>query len=675
MIRNHLEQERPGVRRAVFLVNNRALAEQQYRQYFVKYLSNFRITLVVGGDGATASLNQLLNSADIFVMTAQILLNALEQKEIDGIHEFSLVVFDECHHTQLKHTYNRIMHHYMALKFQGKDGSADVRVPRLPVQVVGLTASVGVGNARTPTEAEEHVMKLCAHLDTEHISTVQENLEQLHSRTNKPVHQRAECGTRPNDKFHTMIREIMTKIEESIEHSEYVDSDVTGGLQARMRQKPHQRGSCQYTNWISELLRTVTLLPDGQACRALKPCCDMLKIYNDSLLINDECDTEDALNFLDQQMSDYDPTGQRNTQTDRFLKDLFQTNKSNLTVVSKEQADTNPKLNVIEDKLIKTFEETADSRAVLLVQTREQADIMLRWLRRRPWLHRLNVKPEKMVGACASADKGGMTDTQQKDVLDNFREGRYNVLVATSIAEEGLHFPSCNLVTLVNHVTNEIAYMQARGRARAENSEFFIVAGENKGVQQKAKDLDIGEMMMHEAVRQVQALGKQNHVQFLEQLYQIQEKEKKERDAELTLRQNRHLEQGEVEFHCVLCNEFAFRSSDVRRIDNNHYVVIDLDYCRRHTERMHPPQLLGRIQNVGRLYCNGCEEYRGPILVYRKLKFPCVKLEGFRYTNASGEKNVAKKWGKTKLVVKEMTDNELDQYRKKAVEIGYVFKS
>lgn len=49
-----------------------------------------------------------------------------------------------------------------------------------------------------------------------------------------------------------------------------------------------------------------------------------LQIYNDSLLINDECDTEDALNFLDQQMSDYDPTGQRNTQTDRFLKDLFQ---------------------------------------------------------------------------------------------------------------------------------------------------------------------------------------------------------------------------------------------------------------------------------------------------------------------------------------------------------------
>lgn len=31
----------------------------------------------------------------------------------------------------------------------------------------------------------------------------------------------------------------------------------------------------------------------------------------------------------------------------------FAANKSNLTVVSKEQADTNPKLNVIEDKLIK----------------------------------------------------------------------------------------------------------------------------------------------------------------------------------------------------------------------------------------------------------------------------------------------------------------------------------
>ena len=41
-------------------------------------------------------------------------------------------------------------------------------------------------------------------------------------------------------------------------------------------------------------------------------------------MINDECDTKDALDFLDLQLSEiYDPLGKRGTEIDHFLKDLF----------------------------------------------------------------------------------------------------------------------------------------------------------------------------------------------------------------------------------------------------------------------------------------------------------------------------------------------------------------
>ena len=46
------------------------------------------------------------------VVTAQVLHNALKQKEIESITKFSLIVFDECHHTQSDHPYNEIMHLY-----------------------------------------------------------------------------------------------------------------------------------------------------------------------------------------------------------------------------------------------------------------------------------------------------------------------------------------------------------------------------------------------------------------------------------------------------------------------------------------------------------------------------------------------------------------------------------
>ena len=63
--------------------------------------------------------------ADVLVLTAQILVNALDQKEIDGICQFSLLVFDECHHTNQQHPFNCIMHHYMAVKYSEND---DTRV-------------------------------------------------------------------------------------------------------------------------------------------------------------------------------------------------------------------------------------------------------------------------------------------------------------------------------------------------------------------------------------------------------------------------------------------------------------------------------------------------------------------------------------------------------------------
>lgn len=48
-------------------------------------------------------------------------------------------------------------------------------------------------------------------------------------------------------------------------------------------------------------------------------------------------------------------------------------------------------------------------------------------------------------------------------MLSKFRSGAVNLLIATSVAQEGLDIPACNFVICYGLVTNEIAMIQVRG--------------------------------------------------------------------------------------------------------------------------------------------------------------------------------------------------------------------
>ncbi len=72
------------------------------------------------------------------------------------------------------------------------------------------------------------------------------------------------------------------------------------------------------------------------------------------------------------------------------------------------------------------------------------------------------VKACKLVGR---SGEGGMTQKQQGELLDAFRNKEFNVLVATQVGEEGLDIPAVDLVLFYESVPSEIRLIQRRGRA------------------------------------------------------------------------------------------------------------------------------------------------------------------------------------------------------------------
>lgn len=74
--------------------------------------------------------------------------------------DLTLIIIDECHHTQKGEVYNHIMRRYLKQKHKNMKLKKEQRhIVPLP-QILGLTASPGVGSATKMDKAEEHILRV-----------------------------------------------------------------------------------------------------------------------------------------------------------------------------------------------------------------------------------------------------------------------------------------------------------------------------------------------------------------------------------------------------------------------------------------------------------------------------------------------------------------------------------
>lgn len=62
----------------------------------------------------------------------------------------------------------------------------------------------------------------------------------------------------------------------------------------------------------------------------------------------------------------------------------------------------------------------------------------------------------------------------QQNTLDDFRAGKKNLILATSVLEEGIDISSCHLVICFERPKNLKSFVQRRGRARRQESKYII---------------------------------------------------------------------------------------------------------------------------------------------------------------------------------------------------------
>lgn len=101
-----------------------------------------------------------------------------------------------------------------------------------------------------------------------------------------------------------------------------------------------------------------------------------------------------------------------------------------------------------------------------------------------------------------------MTQNDQEEVISKFKHGREcNLIIATTVAEEGLDIDDCNYVIRYDMIGNEISSVQSRGRIRTlEGGQYCSVIGADSGGLEKEHLNRYRECLMTEALAHVQKM-------------------------------------------------------------------------------------------------------------------------------------------------------------------------
>ncbi|XP_009074247.1 PREDICTED: interferon-induced helicase C domain-containing protein 1, partial [Acanthisitta chloris] len=651
--KDHLDKKKRASEsgKVIVLVNKVPLVEQHLQTEFKPFLKCwYRVIGLSGECQLKISFPEVVRRNDVIICTAQILENSLlnaAKEDEEGVHlsDFSLIIIDECHHTQKEGVYNNIMRRYLKEKVKNKKLAKENK-PLIPQpQILGLTASPGVGGATTNMKAEEHILKICANLDACRIMTVEEHASQLKNQVKEPTKKTVIANDKKRDPFRERITEIMTEIQNYCQL--YPKSEF---------------GTQTYEQWVIGEERKAA----KEERRKERVCAEHLKKYNDALQINDTIRMVDAYNHLndfyeeeerkktvrsdddDDDDDDDEPAVSKQDETDEFLIGLFNAKKKQLKELAGKPENENEALIQLRRTLMEEFSETRESRGIIFTKTRLSACALFQWIKDNPKFEEVGIKAHYIIGSGHNSEMKPMTQNEQREVLDKFRRGNINLLIATTVAEEGLDIKECNIVIRYGLVTNEIAMVQARGRARADESTYALVASISSGAVER-EDVNIfREKMMYKAIERVQKMPREEYLDKIQnlQLQSIVEKEMKaKRDQRKTYKKNPSL----ITFLCKNCHKLICSGEDIQVIENMHHVSVKKDFQSLYDTRENKTlqKKHADYQTNGEIICKDCGQTWGNMMVHRGLDLPCLKIRNFvvAFAGKKTTKQIFKKWG------------------------------
>jgi Fanconi anemia group M protein len=387
----------------------------QHRESVLKHLK-LREDEVAAVTGETATRASVWSNSRVRFVTAtpQTVWNDYRRGFV-RLEGFALLVFDECHRSRSRYAYTRLAEEY---------------IRRCPYPLIlALTAS--------PGSEEDKVVEVIKNLWIEQVVWMSEEDEEVSKyipgikvgwvRVKLPAEYEM-----IRDEIKRMIESVISKLRESgllRMPIEAVNRKVLVGLMNRIRAEIDSGVKGPNIHYM-------TLLSAA------------LSLYHAQELIESQ-----HIHSLKHYLEEISRSEFRSHKIIASTPDF----RNLVRMVSQCTVD-HSKVDALASTLEAHFAEKPGDRVLVFANIRATAEVLVGRLRDRGYRAAL------FIGRAEGKHGPRMSQDEQMRTLKAFRDGMYNVLVATSVGEEGLDIPECGLVVFYEPAVSGIRYIQRRGR-------------------------------------------------------------------------------------------------------------------------------------------------------------------------------------------------------------------
>ncbi len=422
--------------RILFLAPTKPLVEQ-HASFLRNVLRDESIVAMMTGETMPEKRAEIYNQTRVIASTPQVIENDLLSRRID-LKDVALIIFDEAHRAVGNYAYVYIAERY------GREASNPL--------VLGITAS--------PGSQSEKIEEICTNLGIEKIQTRTEGDPDV-----APfVHQREIEWVKV--KVPEELLRVRTAIEDVLK-DRIDDLNQLGVAATRIDSRAPKK---ELLGLQSMLQSSVARQPNPASFKGISVLAEILKLHHAIELAETQSSESLIRYFQKLQGEAISKSGSKASR--RIMEDpRF---RQAITALMETDVE-HPKLAVAQSILKDQLLAKPDSRIMVFTNYRDTASALLKFLEKDD-----AIKAVRFVGQSSRQDDEGLSQKKQTEILNKFRSGEFNVLIATSVGEEGIDIPATDLVLFYEPVPSEIRSIQRKGRtgrARAGRVVVLIAKG------------------------------------------------------------------------------------------------------------------------------------------------------------------------------------------------------